>query len=219
MSWCWISRFRTDGCKTNTASGHGTYHASCLFPCVLPIDPWHGELPPNCSCGKGVSHTAVCIWCGVASRSRELLLPLCCALLGRLECWVWEHMWTYWWGAKEGPQQWLWDWTILYMRKDWELQLFSLEKKRLRALLLMNVSTWRKGAKRTIRLYSVVPSERNRGKRYKLKHSRFLREHQGTLLSPWEWRSTDTGCPERLWDLHPFEVVKSHLDMVLNNQL
>lgn len=151
MSWCSIPSFRTtDGCMTDTSSGHDTCHAFCLLSCVFPIDPWHGEVLPNCFCGKGNSHIPICIWCGVASRSKELLLPLCCALVGHLESWVWEHVWTFWQedalarGQRRvttmitGPDH------LMYEERLRELQLFSLEKRRLGGLFLMNISTWRK---------------------------------------------------------------------------
>lgn len=47
---------------------------------------------------------------------------------------------------------------LIYEERLRELQLFRLERRRLRGLLLMNINTWRKGARRTVRLYSVVPS-------------------------------------------------------------
>lgn len=101
-----------------------------------------------------------------------------------LESWVWERVWTFWQedtlarGQRRvttmitGPDH------LTYEERLRELQLFSLEKRRLGGLFLINISTWRKRVrlreKRTVRLYSVImPSERNRGKSYKLKHRRF----------------------------------------------
>lgn len=68
---------------------------------VFPVDPWHGEVPPNCSCGKGNSHIPICI---------SVVLPAgwgsCCfpSAVHWWDTWTagWGHMWISWWEAKGG---------------------------------------------------------------------------------------------------------------------
>jgi len=60
----------------------------------------------------------------------------------------------------------------------------------------------------------VVPTDRTRGNKHKLKCRRFplnIKKHFFTV------RVTGTGCPERLCIIPPLEILKSFLDMVLAN--
>jgi len=56
------------------------------------------------------------------------------------------------------------------------------------------------------RLFSVVPSDRARGSKHKLKHQS-LHLNKETLL--WGQLSSGTGCPESLCSLHPSRYSKA----------
>jgi len=53
------------------------------------------------------------------------------------------------------------------------------------------------------RLFSVVPCEKTRGKRQKFKHMKFILNTRKHILQC-GWSKTGTGCPEWLWNLHPW---------------
>ncbi|KAK4826343.1 hypothetical protein QYF61_007452 [Mycteria americana] len=67
-------------------------------------------------------------------------------------------------------------------------------------------------------LFSVVPSNRTRSSEHKLKHRRFplnIRKHFCTVRVTEHWHR----LPREVVESPCFEILKSHLDMVLGNQL
>lgn len=53
-----------------------------------------------------------------------------------------RETWTYWAEFSKRPQIWGRPWNMYFTRKGWELELFSLEKRRLRGILAMCINIW-----------------------------------------------------------------------------
>lgn len=88
-----------------------------------------------------------------------------------------------------------------------ELQLLSLEKRRLKGrILYMYINNWREGAERTepgsAQRCPVTAAEVT-------ETQEVLSEHEETLFLLWWWLTICTGCPERLWSLHPRRYSKA----------
>ncbi|GAB0208737.1 hypothetical protein GRJ2_003339400 [Grus japonensis] len=163
-----------------------------------------------------------CIQKSVASRSREVILPLYSALLRpHLEYCV--QFWT---------PQFKTDRELLervqrratkmirglehlsYEERLRELGLFSLEKRRLRGDLLNAVKSMGPDSFQ----WRPVTGQEAMGKRHKLEHRKFhlnMRKNFFTLRVTEHW----TRLPRELVESPSLEIFKTHLDMILCNLL
>lgn len=97
----------------------------------------------------------------------------------------------------------------LYKERLRELELCSLEKKS-SGISSTYRNTRREGAEtKRATLFSVVPRDKNRDNRHKLKH----RKHPVRVTEQWH------KLPREVMESPTLEVFKSHLDLVLGNQL
>lgn len=107
----------------------------------------------------------------------------------------------------------------MYQARLSELDLFTLEKKRLKRDLIDVYKHLRGGCQEDrAGLFSVVPSNRMRGISHYLKHGRFqlnMRGHFFTVKVTDHWDR----LPKEIVESPSVEILNNHLDAILHNML
>lgn len=112
---------------------------------------------------------------------------------------------TYWYMFGKEPQRWLKDWA-LSTKELKEQGLFSLEVSQEG---LVNLYTYLIGGSKEyrVRIFTVLPSQRTRGSRHKLKYKSFFLNVRKNIFTV-TVVNTRASHPEGLCSLHPWRYSK-----------
>lgn len=117
-----------------------------------------------------------------------------------------------WWYQREFHKKprWWRMWSISHMRRHWESWNCSNRRRECSRWDLTKVFKYLKGGCKEDRTrpFPVVPNDRSRANGHKVKLGRFP-PNSRKQFSLWQWPSPGTGCPVRLWSLHPWRYSKT----------
>ena len=92
----------------------------------------------------------------------------------------------------------------------YELRMRHQEKRWLRGNVIIVYKNLKGSCKEDrSMLFSVMPSDRNRGNRNKLEYKRFYQNIRKLSFTAQLTKTTGTGCPVRLWSLLPWRSSKA----------